>query len=178
MAETNYLVRSVARDRTNRTVRAMQVGRRGFVQKFAGGTILVRRARPARLPEAVLKANLAEFKKAVAEHLVAVTTLDGRPVDLNTLEAGPPAAASSPRPNPPLDSAKNDKNENIGYDVPPTPEGTTMNAPLPELLRKSSQPEGEEPEAEPVEQKAPEASPPAAFHHGGKYGKKGKRGNS
>lgn len=133
----HYLVRSVIRGRSNRTARATQVGRRGFVQRIAGGTILVRRARPARITEAVLKANLAELKKAVLEHRVVVTTPAGQLVDLETFEVAPPVA-DKPLPNPPLDSAKNDKNEGIGYHVPPNPTGTPQNAEKPELLQRGS----------------------------------------
>lgn len=130
-----YLLKNVTRGRTNRTARVAQaVGRVPFVQRFAGGTILVRRARPARISEAALKANFAEIKRAVDQHKVEVTTLNGRLVNLSTWEVAP-APAVLPLPNPPLDSAMNDKNEGIGYDVPPTPEGTTMNAPEPELLQ-------------------------------------------
>lgn len=146
-----YFVRSAVRDRNNRTARAAQTGRRTFVQRFAGGTIVVRRARPARLSEAVLRANLEEFKRAVLEHRITVTTLSGQAVDLSTFEVGP-KEATPPPPNPPLDSAKNDKNAGIGYDIPPTPEGTGVNAETPELLQ-SRIPEGTEPPPPP----APEA---------------------
>lgn len=159
-----YLLKNVTRGRTNRTARVAQaVGRVPFVQRFAGGTILVRRARPARISEAALKANFAEIKRAVDQHKIEVTTLSGRLVNLNTWEVAP-APAVQPLPNPPLDSAMNDKNENIGYDVPPTPEGTTMNAPEPELLQAGhSQTEEapvEEAKAEAVEPTVePEATP-------------------
>lgn len=142
-----YLVRSVIRGRTNRTARAQQVGRRGFVQRLAGGTILVRRARPARITEAVLLANFDELKKAENEHRIQVTTVTGQYVDLNTFEAEPLAVAK-PLPNPPLDSAKNDKNEGIGYNVPATPMGSDE---VPELLR-GSMPEGIDAQIGTVEQ--------------------------
>lgn len=132
-----YLIRSVIRGRSNRTARASQTGRRGFVQRFAGGTILVRRARPARVTEAVLRANLEEIRKACAEHRVEIATLQGQVVDLVTFEVQP-LAVSKPLPNPPLDSAKNDKNQGIGYNVPPNPTGTPLDAPKPELLQKES----------------------------------------
>lgn len=124
-----------------------------FVQQFAGGRIKVRRARPARITEAALLANIEEIKRAVAQHKVVVTTLSGQVLSLETLMAAP-APAEKPMPNPPLDSANNDKNEGIGYDVPPTPEGTTMNAPTPELLKGLVTPEAE------LEAEPPHAPPP------------------
>jgi hypothetical protein len=191
-----YLLKNVTRGRTNRTARvAKAVGRVPFVQRFAGGSILVRRARPARISEAALKANLDEIKRAVAQHRVEVTTLNGRLVNLDTWEVAP-ASAVQPLPNPPLDSAMNDKNENIGYDVPPTPEGTGMNAAEPELLQtgpgQTAEAPVEEPKEEvtepvadpmdsaeelppapPAEEPAPEETPkPQAEHH--RHGK-GKR---
>lgn len=147
-APTFYLLKNVTRGRDNRTARAMQAGRIPFVQRFAGGTILVRRARPARISEAALKANLAEFIRAVDQAKIVVTTMSGRVVDLRTFEVAP-QAAEKPLPNPPLDSAKNDKNQNIGYDVPPTPEGTTMDAEKPELVKSAEETASEEPAVPP-----------------------------
>jgi hypothetical protein len=139
-----YHVHCVVRGRHNRTARFTQVGRRALVQKFAGGTVLVRRGKPARLTEAALIANLPELKQAVSEHRVNVTTLTGQAVDLGTFEAAP-LPATKPLPNPPLDSAKNDKNEGVGYDVPPNPSGTPFfNTPVPELLQRGSPLESEE----------------------------------
>lgn len=134
---TVYVLESTTRSRHNRTKRASVPGRQSFVHRIAGGRILVRRARPARISEAVLLAHLDEIKLAVSRHHLVVKTLDGRPVDLATLTAGASAAAASPRPNPPLDSAKNDKNENVGYNVPGAPEGTTLDAAEPAILREA-----------------------------------------
>jgi hypothetical protein len=125
-----YLLQSAVRGRSNRTQRAAIPGRQPFVQRLAGGRVIVRRARPARISEAVLIAHLAEIKAAVAKHQIVVTTVDGRPVDLGSFEVGT-LAANSPPPNPPLDSAKNDKNEGVGYNVPGSPEGTTLDSPEP-----------------------------------------------
>jgi hypothetical protein len=155
-----FLLKSATRDRTNRTARVAQVGRRAFVQRLAGGTILVRRARPARISEAVLLANIEEIKKAVSEYRIVVTTPAGQAIDLSTLEAAP-LGASKPPPNPPLDSAKNDQNQGIGYDVPPTPEGTGRNAETPELLQQRLQ-EGTEPPPPPSLPPPPDAPIPDA----------------
>ena len=148
VASVQYLLTNVTRGRTNRTARVAVPGRIPFVQRLAGGRIIVRRARPARISEAVLKENLAEIAKHVALHTIVVTTLDGKVVDLKTFGVVKQAAPASPLPNPPLDSAKNDKNEGVGYNVPGTPEGTTMDSEEPELLRQHSLLEVEEPPAE------------------------------
>lgn len=155
-APRTFWLKSVVRGRANRTQRAVQPGRMPFVQRFAGGTIMVRRARPARITEAALLANIVEITKAVRQHKVIVTDMSGRVLSLDILESAP-APAEKPMPNPPLDSANNDKNQNIGYDVPPTPEGTTMSAPEPELL-KGTQTEETAPMDEP-----PHPPPPGPF---------------
>jgi hypothetical protein len=140
-----YVLQSTVRSRHNRTKRASVPGRQPFTHRIAGGRILVRRARPARITEAVLLAHLDEIKLLVSRHHLVVTTPDGREVDLTTFQVGAPAVAS-PLPNPPLDSAKNDKNENVGYNVPGAPEGTTMDAEEPAILREALNPDfsGEE----------------------------------
>lgn len=184
-----YVVQSTVRARHNRTKRATVPGRQPFVHKIAGGRITVRRARPARITEAVLIAHLEEIKRLVARHQVVVTTPDGKPVDLVTFQVGTVAPAS-PLPNPPLDSAKNDKNENVGYNVPGAPEGTTMDAPEPAILREGlnldavggeedEEDEGgdesdEVPPTVPAETTATPVKPPSSPPQGRKHGK-GKR---
>lgn len=189
-----YLLESAVRSVHNRTKRASVAGRQPFVQRLAGGRIIVRRARPARISEAVLLAHFAEIKTAVARHQIFVTTTDGKLVDLDTLQPGALVeAASSPPPNPPLDSAKNDKNEGVGYNVPGAPEGTTLDADEPAILREPLTPdftqevaeetdeaEGdeqdeEEPVTTPAETSLTPVTKPSASHQGRKHGK-GKRG--
>jgi hypothetical protein len=172
-APKTYLLKNVSRGRGNRIERKSQPGRRPFVQRFAGGNIVVRRARPARISEAALLANLGAIKKAVAAHQIVVTTSAGDIVDLETFQVTPQVPAS-PVPNPPLDSAKNDKNENIGYDVPPTPEGTAAHSEVPELLRQGELPGESEPPPEPSGE--PEVEKPHEHSHSHKKGKK--RGHS
>lgn len=130
-----YLVKSAARGRHNRVERRTMGGRRGLIQKLAGGTLLIRRGSPRLLSEALVLTHLAELKRAVAEHRILVTTPAGQAVDLETFNVVGAPLPTQTLPHPPLDSAQNDKNENIGYDVPPTPEGTTAGAPVPELLQ-------------------------------------------
>lgn len=145
-----FLLKSVVRGRNNRTARSAVPGRMPFVQRIAGGRIIVRRARPARITEAVLIANLKEITALVSRHQIEVVSPDGRVIDLETLEMAK-ASRHSPPPNPPLDSAKNDKNENVGYNVPGSPEGTTLDAELPELLQPSSLTTPEQSEQDPVD---------------------------
>jgi hypothetical protein len=77
-----------------------------------------------------------------------------------------------------LDSAKNDKNENIGYNVPPTPEGTVASSEIPELLRNDNPLFSEEPAPSPEQPSEPSADPEPSppFPSMGKKDKKGKRG--
>lgn len=162
VASVQYLLTNVTRGRNNRTARVAVPGRIPFVQRIAGGRIIVRRARPARITEAVLKANLPEIAKLVALQTIVVKTLDGKVVDLETLGVAKTVAPPSPPPNPPLDSAKNDKNEGVGYNVPGSPEGTTLDSDEPELLRQSALTSPEEEASPPEPEPEPEPTPVVA----------------
>lgn len=65
--------------------------------------------RPLIINETQLLTNLEELRAKAAAHVLVVRTMDGRRVDLTTLE---PAALPSqpPKPNFPLDSVNNDQN--------------------------------------------------------------------
>jgi hypothetical protein len=79
------------------------------------------RGQPIRISEDVLKRDLEELRTKHANHIIEVRTLDGRLVDLTTLEPGP-SPVIPPRPNPRLDSLANDRNFPLpeGYKfVPP-----------------------------------------------------------
>jgi hypothetical protein len=132
-----YKLKSVVREAHNRTARAQIPGRRPLVTRLLGGVLTIRRGKPVTVTADTLQANLVEIQRAVALHQIMVTTLDDRGVDLETFLVAP-AEPPKTQPHPPLDSAQNDKNEGVGYKVPPTPEGTTSDQPMPELLSRSS----------------------------------------
>lgn len=99
MAEQVYLVHSAVRKLSTRLKRVTAPTRHKFVQRLAGGTIIVRRVRPARITEEVLNKNLEELKQAVDEGRIEVRTMTGQVVDLNTLKASP-LPATKPLPDP------------------------------------------------------------------------------
>jgi hypothetical protein len=117
--------------------------------------------------EQFIRDHLPEIRQGVEQHQLTVKTLTGLPVSLGTFEAAP-LPPSKPLPHPPLDSAKNDKNEGIGYNVPPNPTGTPRDAAVPALLKRTSL--LAESKAEPAKPKPaePQRRPP----------QKGKRGHS
>lgn len=123
--EQIYKVHSGVRKVHTRLQRKKAAGRHRFVQRLAGGDIVVRRVRPATITGTQLRQHLAEFKRARDEGRAEVRTPTGQLVDLDTLKpvAGLPAAP--PKPEPPLDSAANDKTfpAGVGEHRPKYPEG-------------------------------------------------------
>jgi len=111
-----------------------------------------------------------------------VTTSDGRPVDLATLQVGE-ERVEGPRPNPPLDSAANDpaRGERMSptRGEPPPPEDFTMPVPPPPAaIEKPVEPALEtEEKSEAVTEaadKAPVLEKPAAPEAKQGQGKKGR----
>jgi hypothetical protein len=112
----HYALHSVVRKTAFRTHRAMAAA---HVRKkqFVGDTQM--RLVPARrllIGEDVLLRNLAEIRQKAADHILEVRTLDGRLVDLSTLQPGP-AAPTPLLPHPKLDSVADDKP--TGQYIPP-----------------------------------------------------------
>lgn len=107
--EQIYKVHSGVRRVHTRLKRMKAAGRQRFVQRFAGGDIVVRRVRPATITESQLRAHLPELKRAYEEGRAEVRTVTGDPVDLNTLKPLVAKKVSPPKPAPPLDSAAADK---------------------------------------------------------------------
>lgn len=132
-----FKIHSLVRKVQTRTKRQKAAGRHRFVQRLAGGDITVRRARPATVTEAKLERHLAELQAAVKEGKIEVRTPTGRVVDI--LDAEPRVSeaveATKPLPNPPLDSAANDKTfeHGVGEDRPlfegGDPQGVTPESP-------------------------------------------------
>lgn len=106
---SSFLLHNSARSRTNRTTRAQQSAHGGLKQYVCGSEIRIVRGIPAEVSAEDLAKHLPELREKAAQGLVAVTTLEGVSVDLDTFLVTPPAPAS-PAPRPPLDSAANDKN--------------------------------------------------------------------
>ena len=107
---TQYSVRSVVRARHNRTARAALPQKPRRKQYVGEGQLRLAHGRALIITEDQLKANLVELREKQAAHILEVRTLDGRLVDLMTLEVAPGAAGAATAPNFPLDSANNDKN--------------------------------------------------------------------
>lgn len=117
MPEQTYMIHSTVRKVETRLLRAVAPQHHKLVQRLAGGDILVRRARPTAVTESKLLKNLAELRQAEKEGRIRVTTNTGRPVDLDSLAPKPVVAVSKPLPNPPLDSAANDRTYGSGVGV-------------------------------------------------------------
>ncbi len=104
-----FRIHSMVRKVQTKNLRMKSAVHHRFVQRFGGGIITVRRARPATVTRALLERHAKEIQKAIDEGKVIVKTLTGAVVDLNTFTSQPQEVVSKPLPNPPLDSAENDK---------------------------------------------------------------------
>lgn len=116
--ERIFKVHSGIRKRHTKDKRRGATGRQAFVQRLAGGVIVVRRARTATITESKLMKHIDEFKRAFAEGKVEVRTITGLLVDLDTLNVVEAPPVTPPQPDFPLDSAANDT-KNVGEKLPP-----------------------------------------------------------
>lgn len=118
---TRYQLISMVRSRHNRSARmALPVAPRR--KQYIGDSMLrLAHGRPLIITEEVLRKNLAEVKEKAAGHVLEVRTMDGKLVDLDTLQpiVGTEAVEGDTRPQFQLDSIANDKNF-PGLDMPPS----------------------------------------------------------
>lgn len=117
-----YAVHSTVRGRHNRTLRAQSPVHHTLTQHLAGGDYRLVRGRPVQLTEEKFQLLLPELREKAAAGILEVKTLDGRLVDLTTLETST-LPAPVPAPHPPLDSIANDKP--AGNPMPQFPGGDT-----------------------------------------------------
>lgn len=131
--ENIFKVHSGVRKRHNKLLRRKAPGRADFVQRLIGGDVVVRRNRPATITESKLKAHLPEFQRAYDEGRIEVRTPTGQLVDLKTLSVVEKLPAAPPKPQPPLDSAANDKTfpDGVGEDIPSMEGGKALGEDLP-----------------------------------------------
>ena len=107
--ERIFKVHSGVRKRHTKLKRRNTPGRPDFVQRLAGGDVVVRRNRAATITESKLKAHLREFEQAYNEGRIEVRTPTGLLVDLKSLKVVETLQPAPPQAEPPLDSAQNDK---------------------------------------------------------------------
>ena len=103
-----FKIHSMVRATETRLQRMQAPVHHRFVQRLGGGTITVRRARPATVSRALLEQHLVEIKQAVADGKVVVKTMTGGVVDLDTFQVVQAPPVAPPKPNPPPDSAARD----------------------------------------------------------------------
>lgn len=109
-----FRIHSMVRKVQTKNLRMKAATHHRFVQRFGGGAITVRRARPATVTRPLLERYMKEIQQAVEEGKVIVKTLTGGVVDLKTFTVTEPSYVAKPLPNPPLDSAANDKTFEFG----------------------------------------------------------------
>lgn len=112
----HYAIHSVVRKKAFRAQRAEKAAH--LRKKHYVGDTQMRLVPERRMliSEPVLLRNLVSIRQQAANHILEVRTLDGRLVDLSTLQPGP-AAPIPPLPHPKLDSVADDKQ--TGQYIPP-----------------------------------------------------------
>jgi len=123
---THFAVHSMVRSRFNRTQRAQAPQHARFKQYVGSEQRRLLRSRPLIIPEAHLKRDRNELLELQKTGIIEIRTLDGRLLDLNTLQIGPAAPAENPRPSPILDSVANDIPTGIPF--PKLQGGTVLNS--------------------------------------------------
>jgi hypothetical protein len=117
---------NTARAQHTRQLRNSSPGK-ALMKQHVGGELRVLRARPLQVSKETLVKHLEELKKKQKMGHLEVRSMDGRLVNLEDLTAGP-AVPSVPAPQFALDSAKNDKNTNVGEHLPQFPGGIPVGA--------------------------------------------------
>lgn len=112
----DYALHSIARDNKFRSHRAQLPSHMRKKHYIGSGEIRLMTGRRLIVHEGLVLKHLDELKTKVAAHILEVRTLDGRLVDLSTMEAGP-AAPLAVLPHPKLDSAADDLQ--VGQYIPP-----------------------------------------------------------
>lgn len=152
-----FHVHSLVRSLETRVQRAKAARRPRFKQLLGGGLVRLVRGRPVPIAKPMVQRLLLELVAKEKEGILKVTTPDGRRVDLSTLEPLEDKKVAPPKPEPPQDSAANDKTfeHGVGNEIPQVDGGLTQGAapPLPEALKGIPEgvdavPEGKEPEPE------------------------------
>jgi len=121
---THFAVHSMVRSRFNRTQRAQAPQHARFKQHVGSEQRRLLRNRPMLITEEVLKRDRDELLEMQKTGILEVRTLDGRLLDLETLQIGPAAPAENPRSSPVLDSVANDIPTGIPF--PKIPGGTVL----------------------------------------------------
>lgn len=153
VTEEKFLLKNAVRGRMNRTLRAQQPVHHRLKQYIAGGKYRVIRGRPVVLKRSEVDKHFDELKTKIAAGVFDLCTLDGRLVNIDSLEPIKELGPSAPLPNPPLDSIANDQ-QNVGQHMPQFPGGHVEGQPaeVPALVAGAQSDESESEEAQPEDE--------------------------
>ncbi len=144
-----YRIHNIVRKVEGRLTRAKQARRTRMNMLLGGGLLRIPRNRHVTVAEPMVRRLLAELIKKESAGGLKVTTLDGRRVDLKTLKPLEQVKKAAPPPNPPLDSAADDKTyeHGVGEGMPQMPGAKALeeDVKVPEVLDNQI-PEGKDPE--------------------------------
>jgi hypothetical protein len=135
-----FQIHVTSRSRHNRTERAALPANPRMKQHVGPQQGRVMRGQPLTVTAEKLAAMLPELRQKAKQHVLEVRTMDGRKVDLETMEVSK-ALPQVPPVNKPLDSLANDKNpvwpEGSRY-VPPYVSDETV---MPQLVKAGERPQ-------------------------------------
>jgi hypothetical protein len=146
---TNYTLHVISRSIHNRTARAALPAPPRKKHHIGTDQLRVVAGQRVVVNEDFIMRNLADIKAKAAGHILEVRTMDGRKVDLETLQ-GAPAPAIPPLPKVKLDSVEDDKN----FKYPPgykyIPPGGPSDQMVPQILQPGEKPALMRPEEPPA----------------------------
>jgi hypothetical protein len=146
----NYTLHVISRSIHNRTARAALPAPPRKKHHIGTDQLRVVAGRSVVVNEDFLMRNLADIKAKAAGHVLEVRTMDGRKVDLETLQEAP-VPAVPPLPKTKLDSIEDDKN----FKYPPgykfIPPGGPSDQMVPQILQPGEKPALMRPEEPPVQ---------------------------
>lgn len=145
---TFYAIHSLVRRQKTKLTRTTAPKRHRFMLHIGGGDIKVRRGkhRPTVIREGLFMRHLRDIKEKADAGMIEVRTPTGQLVDLDTFEVAP-LPPPKPTPDPPVDTAADDKPAGEPQRV--YPEGRAIDEePETPALADATLPEGEEPPPE------------------------------
>lgn len=150
--ETIFHIHSLVRDVTTRLDRARSPVRHRFSQMLGGGLVRLIRKRPQPVMMHTLMQLLPELKQKEALGYLKVTTLDGRRINLDTLQVVSDAPVTPPIPEKLVDVVEKDETfpGGVGQDFPQMPGALPRTAEpvMPAVLQEIPEGTDEAPEVE------------------------------
>ena len=146
MPEKVYVIHNVVRRQHTRLKRQLAAGRHRFNQMVGGGDLRIPRGRSRPVGKSFIEKHLKELKEKIEAGMLEVKTPGGQLINLSTMKVAAPSPPK-PMPDPPTDTAADDKNQGSPKPVYFEGKGISEDVKSPTLASEGI-PEGTNPEAE------------------------------